>query len=294
MPEIDLHTHSTASDGSYTPEELITAAKNAGLSAIALTDHDTLNGLERAAKTARDVGIEFIPGCELTVTHDGLRFHLVALWLPLNAADIQKTLDEIIGHRNERNHIIIRKLNDLGIDITYEDVLAKAGDGAVGRPHFAAALLEKGYVNSAQDAFDRYLGSTGKAYEPKKVLTAAHALDLLQRHGATPVLAHPYQIGLGKDELAALVLKLKDLGLDALEAFYSEHSPSQTQAFLALAKRLDLGVAGGSDFHGPIKPDIKLGTGRGRLDIPYSVLEDLKKRRLRKGQPTETSPTVLF
>ncbi|TVM18879.1 phosphatase [Oceanidesulfovibrio indonesiensis] len=294
MPEIDLHTHSTASDGSYSPEELVTAAKNSGLSAIALTDHDTLNGLDRAARTALDVGIEFIPGCELTVTHGALRFHLVALWLPLNAVDIQNALDEIIRHRNERNHIIIGKLNDLGIGITYEDVLAKAGDGAVGRPHFAAALLEKGVVTSAQEAFDRYLGSTGKAYEPKKVLTAAHALDLLQRHGATPVLAHPYQIGLGKDELASLILELKEMGLDAIEAYYSEHSPSQTRSFLELAKRLDLGVSGGSDFHGPIKPDIKLGTGRGRLDIPYAVLEDLKKRRLNRGQPTETSPTVLF
>ncbi|MFW5733454.1 MAG: PHP domain-containing protein [Oceanidesulfovibrio sp.] len=294
MPEIDLHTHSTASDGSYTPEDLIAAAKKAGLKAIALTDHDTVRGLDRASKAAREAGIEFIPGCELTVTHAELRFHLVALWLPLDAVEIRDTLDDIIRNRNERNHVIIGKLNNLGIDLSYDDVLAKAGDGAVGRPHFATALLEKGYVNSTQDAFDRYLGSNGKAYEPKKVLTSEHALDLLHRHGATTVLAHPYQIGLGKDELASLAMELKDMGLGAIEAYYTEHSPSQTRSFLELAKRLDLGVSGGSDFHGSIKPDIKLGTGRGRLDIPYSVLADLKKRRLDKGQPTETTPSVLF
>lgn len=294
MPEIDLHTHSSISDGSMSPEELMAAAKAAGLKAIALTDHDTLDGLERAATAAKEIGLEFIPGCELTVTHETLRFHMLALWLPLDAPDIQSALDEIIRHRNERNHIIIQKLNDLGINLSYDDVLAKAGDGAVGRPHFAAAMMEKGFVTSAQDAFDRYLGANGKAYEPKKVLTAAHSLELLQRHGATPVLAHPCQIGLGKDELASLILTLKGMGLDAIEAYYSDHSPSQTRSFLELARRLDLGVAGGSDFHGPIKPDIRLGTGRGRLDIPYSVLEDLKKRRRDKGLPTETTPTVLF
>ncbi len=285
MPGVDLHTHSTASDGGLTPTALVQAAKAADLQALALTDHDTLSGLAEAAAAAQEVGLEFIPGCELSVTHGATRFHLLGLWTPTDADAIQTQLDELIAHRHNRNRIIVEKLQALGMDITYEEILAEAGEGAVGRPHFAAVMHRKGCVNSLQQAFDVYLGDGGKAYEPKKVLTAEAALALLGNHGATTILAHPYQLGLGKDELAGLVVGLKDLGLHGLEAYYSEHSPSQTRAYLELAKRLDLVVSGGSDFHGPIKPKLSLGKGKGDLRVPYEVVETMKIRRLAQGLP---------
>lgn len=288
---IDLHTHSTASDGTETPTALMELAAATGLSAIGLTDHDTLSGLEEARQaTARmteagQTGPELIAGVELSVTHAEHSFHLLGLYIPQEAGALQTALSRLIESRNARNEVIIRKLKALNLDICMEDVLAKAGGEAVGRPHIAQVLHEKRIVTSFQEAFDRYLGSRGKAYVPKEVLTAAEALALLQDCGATPVLAHPFFIKLGATGLAELVTALRSLGLDGIEAYYTEHTPSQTQQYLALAKRLDLAVTGGSDFHGTVKPEITLGRGKGSLLVADALLNQLKERRVRKGLP---------
>lgn len=289
---IDLHTHSTASDGTLTPTELVHAATAANLTALGLTDHDTLGGLAEARQTVRDLeathgsALELVTGVELSVTHGSFKFHLLGLFIPSESGALQTALDQLIADRNARNATIIGKLQALNLDITMEDVIAKAGDAeAVGRPHIASVLLEKNIVTSVQEAFGRYLGSKGKAYAPKEVLTAAEAMPLLQECGATPVLAHPFFLNLGATALAELVTELRALGLDGIEAYYTEHSSSQTEQYLALAKRLDLAVSGGSDFHGATKPGIQLGCGKGGLRVQDAVLTQLKERRLRQGLP---------
>ena len=282
---IDLHTHSTASDGTFSPTELIRAAKTAGLKALALTDHDTTFGLAEALAAGRETGVEVIPGCELSATWGRGEIHLLGLWLPARPERLTRTMDDLIRYRHDRNHIIIDKLNALGVGITYEEVKALAGDGSVGRPHISQALLRGGYVSSVQEAFDRYLGSKGAAYAPKKILTPEQGVTLLKEEGATVILAHPLLLGLDDASLEEAVRGLMEFGLDGLEAYYSEHPPQATRNYLAMAERLGLGVSGGSDFHGKVKPEIALGRGRGKLRVPYSVLEDLKARRKKQGLP---------
>ena len=279
MPGIDLHTHSTASDGSLTPRELVRLAKDTGLEAVALTDHDTVAGLPEFTATGRELGMETVCGCELSVQAGHGTMHIVGLFLPERPQGIIQALDELVRLRHERNVVIVEKLRQHGCDVTYEEIKELAGEGSVGRPHISQILVRKGYANSVQDAFDRWLATGAKAYVPKKKFTPDVAIPLLKGEGATVVLAHPYMLGLGKAETEAEVRRLMEFGLDGLEAYYPEHSPSQTAFYLDLAARLDLAVSGGSDFHGTPKPRIGLGSGKGDLHIPYGVLAALKARR---------------
>lgn len=285
MPGIDLHTHSTASDGSLSPSELVAAAKEAGLQALALTDHDTTAGLDEAARAALELDLEFIRGCELSVKDGRDEMHILGLWLPERPAALLAAMDELNRHRADRNRIIADKLAAAGVDVSYQEVLDLAGEGSVGRPHFARLLMDKGCAKDVQHAFDRYLGPTGLAYEPKKILDPEAAIKLLAAEGATVVMAHPYALRLGRPQTENRIAECMAHGLSAIEAHYTEHSPAQTAYYLELARRFDLGVAGGSDFHGAVKPDIRLGVGRGSLHVPYACLEDLKRRRRQAGLP---------
>ncbi len=280
---IDLHTHSTASDGSFTPSEVVQMAHDAGLNALALTDHDTVAGLEEALRAGEAAGIEIVPGCELSVYSPAAKMHILGLWLPVHPAGLVDALDELNRHRHERNVVIVDKLQKLGMDITYEEVQERAGEGSVGRPHIAGILFDKGYVTSVQESFTRFLGPKGKAYVPKKVLSAVEAVTLLKNEGATVMMAHPFLNGLNLDQVATECIRLRECGLDGFEAYYSEHSPSQQQALLNLAERLEMQVSGGSDFHGSPKPKIRLGVGKGGLNIPDHVLDTLKEYRLGQG-----------
>ncbi|WP_028588440.1 PHP domain-containing protein [Desulfocurvus vexinensis] len=285
MPGIDLHTHSTASDGTLTPAELVALARRSGLEALALTDHDTSAGLPEALAAGRREGVEVIAGCELSVTSPSGFMHLLGLFLPERPARLEEGFVWLNERRASRNTRIVDKLRALGMDVTYERVLEIAGEGTVGRPHLALAIMEAGAASSVQEAFDRYLGSTGRAYLPKDKFTPAKALEILRAEGATTILAHPYTLELDGPALRALLVELKDLGLDGIEAHYTEHTRSQTEAYLALAAELDLVVSGGSDFHGAVKPAIALGRGRGGLSVPYKVLEDIKTHRRTRGLP---------
>lgn len=282
MP-IDFHTHSTASDGSLSPRELVKEAHKAGLSAIALTDHDTVAGVAEAVQAGEEFGVEVVPGCELSTMYGKTEMHILGLWLPPKPARLQQVMDDLVHYRHNRNHIIIDMLNQHGVDITYDEVVELAGEGSVGRPHIAEIIMRKGFASSIQGAFDEYLGTGGKAYAPKKVLTSEEAVTLLTQEGATVILAHPYQIGIPFDALEECVVKLKTLGLDGVEAYYSTHSDKETRQLLALAQKYELCVSGGSDFHGAAKPTIALGRGKGGLFVPDSVLEHLKERRKRQG-----------
>lgn len=288
MDYIDLHTHSTASDGTTPPAELVREAVGIGLKALALTDHDTTAGLDEAQAAARELGLECIRGCELSAATEDESVHIVGLFLPPNPARLVATMEELNDYRANRNHIIIDKLNQLGCDISYDEVKEVAGEGSVGRPHFARVLLAKGRVTSVQEAFDRYLGPNGKAYTPKRKLGVREAIALLREEGATVILAHPGMLALGKEEQKRRVAEYKDLGLDGLEVYYSEYTEAQTQFYRELARDLDLLESGGSDYHGTVKPAIELGKGKKskpNLNIPYALLERMKADRLSKGLP---------
>ncbi|MGE4553382.1 MAG: PHP domain-containing protein [Desulfovibrionaceae bacterium] len=280
---IDLHTHSTASDGSCSPTELVELAHRARLSAVALTDHDTMGGLAEAKAAGARLGIEVIPGCELSVGEGKRSMHIVGLWLPEHPGALQARLDFVLEARASRNAKIVAKLRDLGIDITLAEIEAEA-QGTVGRPHFAKVLVRKGAANSIQDAFDRLVGNDGKAYVPRVRLTPEEGIRLLSGEGAMPVLAHPYLYALSDADLDETVARFKSYGLEAIEAYYTEHSQAQTAFYKALAERHGLLVSGGSDFHGDPKPWCKIGIGRGSLRVPDAVLDAMKAHRRSRGQ----------
>ncbi|MDQ7032259.1 MAG: PHP domain-containing protein [Desulfonauticus sp.] len=281
MSEIDLHTHSTASDGTLSPTELVALAKKLGLKAIALTDHDTLAGLEEALKAGEEFGIEVIPGCELSVHFKGIT-HILGLWLKPDALALEQAFRYLHQKRAERNILIVEKLQKLGFAITYEEVEAKA-KGTVGRPHIAQVLVEKGLVSSLEQAFCEYLGPRGKAFVPKEKFTPEKAIQILKQEGATVILAHPISLGLEGEELKKDIMRLKEWGVEGIEVFYSEYTSEQTQFFVRLARELHLLASGGSDFHGQNKPHIQLGKGLGNLHLPYSLLENLKANRAKQG-----------
>lgn len=280
MSFIDLHTHTTASDGTASPAQLVAMAASKGLAAVAITDHDTLAGLPEARAAGAEHGVEVIAGVELSVADERGSIHLVGLFLPDAPGPLAERLDWLRTRRHDRNKRILEKLATLGVPLQYESVTALA-QGAVGRPHIAQALLAMGAVTSFKEAFTRFLGAYGKAYVPKDKLPLAEAIQLLHAEGGLAVLAHPYLLGLSGPALAVTVGRYREAGLDAIEAFYTEHSQYQTLEYLALARKLGLAVSGGSDYHGLAKPGVELGRGRGSLRIDIAILDILRARRER-------------
>lgn len=283
---IDLHTHSTASDGTLSPSELVELAAKTGLRAIALTDHDTTSGLEEAIKAGKEHGIEVIPGCELSVSSPvGVDWmHLVGLWVPKEAPELQAAFKWLIDQREVRNRQIVEKLRKVGINTTYERIADRAG-GTIGRPHFALELLEQGVCRTPQEVFDKYLGANGMAYVPKAKLSPEKALEIYRKEGITSILAHPFALRVSDPVLEKTLKDLKDKGLDGMEVYYTEHNEKQTKSYHEMCQRLGLLESGGSDFHGKVKPRTKLGIGRGGLRVRYELLETMKEYRRAKGLP---------
>lgn len=282
MPAIDLHTHSTASDGTFTPTELVKAAKGAGLTAIALTDHDTMEGLPEAMEAGVKCGVEVIPGCELSVHSDVGVLHIVGLWVDPYSEVLKRAFAKVRDRRIARNEGMITNLQKLGLDISLEEVCGQA-TGTVGRPHMARIMVAKGLVKNFEEAFTEYLGKYGKAYIPKDNISQEQAFELLRSTNATSVLAHPYLLSTDENELDREVGKLKELGLEGIEVYYSSHTLEMIGFCKKLARKYDLRPSGGSDFHGDVKPNIKLGKGSGKLFVHNSVLDDLKSFRQSKG-----------
>jgi predicted metal-dependent phosphoesterase TrpH len=278
---IDLHTHSSESDGSLSPKELVSAAKHEGLAAIALCDHDTTSGLAAFLRAGEFTGVECIPGVEISATWPEGNCHIVGLGYNGRNAQLENALQKIRESRGDRNVVIIRKLEDLGIHITMEDVAGIAGGDVIGRPHMARIMVQKGFVASVQEAFDRFLAKGAPAYVDRFHLPPGSAVELLKRAGCIPVLAHPVQLRLNADELEDLVLKLIPCGLAAIEAYCPYDGAHDL--YIALAKKYSLAATGGSDFHGASKPDHKLGYYETDRQIPYSCLESfhevVKKRK---------------
>ena len=277
---VDLHVHSTASDGSESPAAVVGLAVQAGLSAVALTDHDTLDGIREARAEADPAGIELVPGVEVACEWNRGGLHIVVLFLEPGTGPLQDRLAEFRAGRNRRNRAISRRLDEIGIDIDHEEVLAQAGGGSVGRPHFAALLVAKGYVPDIPTAFREYLGAAGTAYATRPLLPPEETIRLARRSGGVPVVAHPHTLGLNTaDEYAAAFRRLAGYGLVGVECFYGEYPTEVRRQFEETVRSFGLLPSGGSDFHGSYKPGLRVGVGRGDLVVPDRVLEDLRAAR---------------
>lgn len=276
---VDLHLHSSKSDGSDEPADLVTKAAAAGLSTIALTDHDNLDGIAEARETAAAAGIGLISGAELSVGWAGTAMHLLVYFLEPGPGPLQDRLESIQQGRRNRNHVIVERLNDLGIDLTYDEIVEEAGGSGLGRPHFAAVLVRKGHVQTIQEAFDHYLATGRPGYVPRERLEAALAISLARESGAVPVIAHPHTLGVSADDYRTAFLQLTDVGLGGIEAYYGEYSPDQRAHLADLCSRLGIVATGGSDYHGSYKTGLSMGTGRGDLNVPDDVVERLEAAR---------------
>ena len=275
---IDLHTHSTASDGSDTPAELMALAGQVGLSAIALTDHDTVEGLAEARKAAAEHGVRLVQGCELSCEVGKATMHLLVYFIDDGTGPLQDRLHALQQGRATRNERIVGLLQQNGFDITLDEILTEAGGGSVGRPHFAAVMLRKGYVASIQDAFDTWLAKGKPAYLERDRLLPEEAIRLTHASGAVAVLAHPVSLNLEPEPLEAFIGDLTEMGLDGMECDYGRFSPEERARYREMARSLGLVPTGGSDYHGRYKPDIALGTALGALSVSEEALEDLEDR----------------
>lgn len=277
---IDLHTHSTVSDGSDSPARVVELAAQAGCSALALTDHDRVDGIGAARTEAGRVGIELVAGCELSCEWERGTMHLLAYFVEPGEGPLPDELVRLQADRSERNRALVARLVELGLPVSEEEVAAEAGGSGAGRPHVAAVLVRAGAAGSIQEAFDRYLGKGGAAYVSKARLAPARAIGLVRESGALPVLAHPGTLRLDPAGARSAVTELVGLGLVGLEAHYGRYSMAQRTELAGLAEDLGIVATGGSDYHGTYKPDLSVGTGTGDLCVPRRALEDLRARLL--------------
>jgi len=274
---IDLHTHSTVSDGSDPPERIPELAAAAGCRAVALTDHDRMDGVAAAAARALALGIELVPGVEISCEHSGT-MHLLVYFLAAREGPLQDELARLQEARDSRNRRMASRLEQLGLPVTYDEIQSEAGGMGAGRPHIAAILVRKGVVAAIQEAFDVWLAKGKPAYFDKERLAPDVAVRLAVASGGVAVLAHPLSLGLSAADTSATVATLAGYGLAGVESLYGRYSVSERSAMAALASQHGLVATGGSDHHGDYKPDLQVGVGRGDLDVPDSVLEELRDR----------------
>ena len=280
MGYIDLHLHTTASDGVLSPSEIVRYAKAKGLQAIAITDHDTIEGLEEGLSEGERIDFEVIPGIEISAEHSPGSMHLLGFFIDIHHPFLNERLEYLQKARAERNPKIVERLNRLGIELTYEEVQKASGGGQVGRPHFAQVLLEKNYVRSYQEAFDRFLKKGAPAYVDKFRFTAKEALHFINEAKGVAVLAHPNTLNMnGYSELETLILRLIEEGLKGIEVYYPEHSTLEVAQYKTLAERYGLLITGGTDYHGIEKNGLDIGVGRGEMKLSYSMVERLKTAR---------------
>lgn len=271
---IDLHSHTTASDGTYLPAQLVDEARRTNVRILGITDHDTFSGYDQALPLARQSGLELVCGIELSTKLHGHSVHLLGYFLSADGlGDFRTWIGDLQASRRERNVRLIARLRELGLDITLEEVQARGGE-MTGRPHFAQVLIEKGYVSNLQQAFDEYLDESAKGYVTRREPQFSEAVKHIRDAGGIASLAHPVRI---REDVAAILPELRAAGLNAIEVYHSDHSSSQSALYLELAKQHGLLVTGGSDFHGAVKPEIRLGTGRGgNLKVPDDLVDRLR------------------
>lgn len=272
----DLHTHSTYSDGTCTPRELCELAVAAGLSAIALTDHNSVDGIPDFLSVAKDYPIEAIAGSEFSVDYNGKEVHLVGLFIPTSHFAAVTDLMAETAERKERSNVdLVAALRAHGMDVDYDVIKSATPTGRVNRALIAAEMLKKGYVSSVKEAFSLWLSPARGLYKEPERISIREMLDVLGGMGATPVLAHPF-LSLTEEELTELLPLAKEHGLVGMECAYTTFDEETTAKAFALADRFGLAYSGGSDFHGEIKPLTRIGVGEGNLKIPYAWLDKLR------------------
>jgi predicted metal-dependent phosphoesterase TrpH len=272
---IDLHSHTNESDGSLSPSELIAEAARVGVRVLGITDHDTFAGYEQAVAPARDASIDLLCGIELSTKFAGQSVHLLGYFPEAGGglAEFREWIRDLQAARRDRNIRLVARLRELGFDITLEEAEAR-GRGMTGRPHFAQIMVEKGYVANFRQAFDDYLDESAKGYVYRREPALAEAIRRIREAGGVASLAHPVRV---KGDMASLLPGLCEAGLNALEAYHSDHGPAETEFYLSLARKHGLLVTGGSDFHGALKPSVRLGTGHhGNLHVPPEVVDSLR------------------
>lgn len=284
MDTVDLHVHSTRSDGSFTPSELVDYAIKKGLKAFALTDHDTTEGLLEAMEAAKGKDIEVIPGIEFSTEYEGKDVHIVGLYIDYRHAAFQKYLKEFQESRIMRNQKMCLRLKEHGIDITYEQLLERFPNSVITRAHYAKFMLENGYIKSMKEAFERYIGDRCPCYVPREKVTPEKAVKLILQSGGIPVLAHPTLYHMSTERLETLIKRLKCAGLMAMEGIYSTYTAGEARQMQELCKKYNLLISGGSDFHGTTKPGLDLAIGYGKLSIPYDILAAMKARLAFRGE----------
>jgi len=276
---VDLHTHTTASDGTYSPARLVELAGEYGLSAIAITDHDTVAGISEATEAGARTGVEVVAGIEISVEYPRDRgvMHILGYDLDTQSPALLEALEWVQEWRRDRNPRMVDRLREMGIDVSIEDVEAVAGGGQIGRPHIARAMVANGAVGNLQEAFDRYLQPGAPAYVDKGRLGREKAMDAIRGAGGVTVLAHPGQLGIGDgDRLRSAVEELVDIGLCGIEAHYKDHSPERTATYVDMAERLGLVATCGSDFHGDSDSAVHPWADGSPIRQPYAVLERLR------------------
>ena len=277
MNLIDLHTHTTFSDGLYTPKQLMEYAAQKKLKAVAVTDHDTIDSHEPSAYWAKEYNIEFIPGVEIEVSYGNIELHILGYYINPDNRQLLDLLASLRKMRDERNSKILEIFSGDGISATLEDIQALTGDKIISRGHFAKFLVNNGYYDTVSEAMKKYLGRGKRAYVERPLPSPPEAFANIKQAGGIPVLAHPVQYKIDYTREEAIIRELKSHGLMGIEAIYSTNSPEDTERYLEVAKKYSLRITGGSDFHGDIKPGLDLGNGYGDLWVDYSVLEGLKR-----------------
>ena len=279
MKTCDLHTHSIYSDGTCTPIQIIDSAINIGLSAVALCDHNTVDGLPEFLAAAENKNITAISGAEFSVDYNGTELHLIGLFIPQSEfGKVSDLMKEVNEKKRQSNIDLIKSLNNAGYKIDYETIKNSTPNGKLNRAHIAAELTRKGYTKSIKQAFKTLLSTKVGYYKMPEMLCFFEMIDFIKSIGADPVLAHPF-LNLSKEELEVLLPIAKSRGLVGMECYYSLYDEETTKDALALAEKFGLKFSGGSDFHGENKPDIKLGVGKGNLEIPFDWYTELKKAR---------------
>jgi predicted metal-dependent phosphoesterase TrpH len=273
---VDLHLHSNASDGVDSPTRLVELAAEAGVATMALMDHDTLAGIVEAREAAHSHDIEFISGTELSVDHRGTKMHMLVYFLEPGGGPLQDKLEWLRHERSVRNTQIIKNLNELGYEISIDDVLRHAKGPSVGRPHIADALVEQGVFETRNDAFANLLNDGGAGYAERSRLDAVEAVELARASSAVPVIAHPATIGYNRTEYAEAFRTLANAGLGGIEAHHSLHDIPLRESLTTTAHRLGIAATGGSDFHGDSKREYRIGVGTGDLRVPLSAVDELK------------------
>lgn len=277
MELIDLHVHSNASDGSLTPTEVADEAMRMGLSAIALTDHDTIDGIPEILEYTKDKPLEVVPGIELSCYYNNREVHILGFYMDYANPSLNEELSELKMAREGRNLKMVELMQADGLPVTMKKLLHGNPDSVITRAHFARVLVEEGVCKDKEAAFKKYIGIGCKYYLPKPQVTCETAMRILTTYSKGAFLAHPLLYHLGYAQIEELLIYLKSLGLKGVEAYHSSNNAYESDKLRSMALKLGLGISGGSDFHGAVKPNIQMGKGRGGMKISMHILDEIKK-----------------